>query len=143
MDPQRRRNILLWTGSILLAAMFLMSGSGKLMNGENTGGLTWDEQFVAWGYPAWFRFVVGSAEVLGAVLLLVPLARFYGAAGLTALMTGAVVTHIANGEGPYAAIPLVLGLIAGLIAWATRPAWVVDLLGRARSAKSSPPPAQP
>jgi len=126
--PPRSRSIVLWSLSILLALMFLMSGSGKLANGETAGGLTFDEQFVAWGLPAWFRFPVGLAEVAGAIGLLVPRLRFYAAAGLTAVMGGAVLTHLRIEEYAVAAIPLVLGLLTATVAWLSRPAWIVQRL---------------
>ena len=130
MDPQRRRSLLLWTGSIVLALAFLLSGSGKLMNGQTQGGGDWDAQFVAWGFPAWARWIVGGAEVLAAVALVVPRARFYGAATLTALMVGAIGTHLLNGEAAYAGVPFFLGALAATLAWFTRPAWVQLLLAR-------------
>lgn len=131
MDAQRRRTILLWTGAILLAAMFFMSGSSKLAN-ESTPAGNWDDQFVAWGYPAWVRFIVGSAEILSAAALLVPRVRFHGAAALTALMFGGIITHLANAEWTAALFPAVLGTVAGLVAWNTRPTWANELLHRLR-----------
>src|SRR5689334_20623426 len=85
-NPSKTRRIVLWTLSILLGLMFLMSGISKLANkGNNPAHPTFDQQFVAWGFPAWARFVVGPIEILAAVLLFVPRARFYGAATLTVL----------------------------------------------------------
>lgn len=124
--PARARAIVLWSLSILLALMFLLSGSGKLLNGATAGGVRFDEQFVLWGYPAWFRFPVGAAELAGAIGLLVPRLRPYAAAGLTLLMAGAVVTHLRVGEVAAAPIPLVLGLLAATVAWLSRPAWVQE-----------------
>ena len=126
----RTRAIVLWSLSALLALMFLMSGSGKLLNGASSGGVRFDEQFELWGYPSWFRFPVGLAEVAGAVGLLVPRVRSYAAAGLTLVMAGAVVTHLRIGEAAYAPIPLVLGALAAAVAWLSRPEWVQQRLGR-------------
>lgn len=137
MATAKTRNVLLWILCLLLAAMFLLSGSGKLANAETPQGGDWGHQFVAWGYPAWFRVIVGGSEVLAAIGLLVPRVRFFAASGLVALMLGAAGTHIANGEGALAAaVPAVLGVLAGIVAWSTRPAWVVHLLGRARRASA-------
>ena len=124
------RTIVLWTLSLLLAAMFLLSGSGKLTNAQASGGLRFDEQFVAWGYPSWFRFVVGAAEIAGAIGLLVPRLRFFAATGLVGVMLGAVATHLANAEAVAAPIPLVLASLVGTVAWMTRPTWVMARLGR-------------
>lgn len=126
----RFRTIAAWTLSVLLAALFLMSGYGKLTNGQTTGGLSFDEQFVAWGLPAWFRFPVGLAEVAGAIGVLVPRLRFYAAAGLTLVMGGAVLTHLRIAEYGVAVVPLVFGSLAATDAWLARPAWVQQGLAR-------------
>ncbi|MEA3204141.1 MAG: putative oxidoreductase [Thermoplasmata archaeon] len=122
MASAKTRTRLLLALSVLLTLVFLMSGGSKLANAKSAAGLAYDQQFVAWGYPAWARWVVGSAEVLGAVALLLPRTRFFAAAGLTLLMAGATVTHLRVGEVGYAPFPLVLGLLAATLAWATRPA---------------------
>ena len=134
MAPSRKpRTIALWSLSVLLALLFLVSGSGKLANGETAGGMTFDEQFVAWGLPAWFRFPVGLAEVAGAIGLLVPRLRFYAAAGLTAVMAGAILTHLRIGEAAFAAVPLVLALLTATTAWLARPDWILQRMGRGRA----------
>lgn len=117
--------------SFLLALAFLASGTGKLANAKAASGLAFDQQFVAWGYPAWARFPVGTAEILGAIGLLLPRMRPYAAAGLTLLMVGAVVTHLRLGEVANALIPLVLGLLTASVLWATRPDGLPFLSARA------------
>lgn len=133
MSP-KARTIAFWTLSAILAAFFLMSGAGKLMNQETAEGVNFDRQFELWGLPAWFRFPVGLAEIAGAIGLLVPRLRFYAAAGLTLLMIGGAMTHLRVGEYAFAPIPLVLALLVGTIAWNHKPAWVDARLGRAQTA---------
>ena len=131
MASAKPRTIALWALSLLLALMFLLSGSGKLANAQAPNGGDWDGQFVAWGYPDWFRVVVGASEAAFAILLLAPRTRFYGAAGLVGVMLGACLTHVANGEGAIAAaIPLGLAVLAAAVAWMSQPAWVQSRLGR-------------
>lgn len=128
MASARTRAILTWTLSLLLALMFAFSAIGKLRNGTAPNGGDWDSQFVAWGLPAAFRLLVGAAELLGAIALVLPAVRFYGAAGLAGVMLGATVTHVANAEWMGAAIPFVLAALLAPIAWMTRPAWVAARL---------------
>lgn len=111
----------MWVLSGLLAVLFLMAGGSKLAGAEQHV-----KGFAHWGYPDWFRLVVGSVEVVSAVLLLVPRAAFFGAAGLTVLMMGATYTHLfrASGEGGMAVFTLLLLAFAVLLAWARRPASV-------------------
>jgi uncharacterized membrane protein YphA (DoxX/SURF4 family) len=127
------RTIALWSLAVLLALLFLMSGLGKLSNSKTAGGVTFDEQFVLWGLPAWFRFPVGLAEVAGAIGLLVPRLRFYAATGLTLLMAGAIVTHLRIAEYGPALVPLTLAILAGVVAWLARPTWVVKRMGSGRT----------
>lgn len=130
--------IALWALSIVLAAMFLMSGAGKLFNVTNPQGMTFDEQFVHWGLPAWFRIPVGLLEVAGAIGLLVPRLRFLAASGLVLLMLGGTVTHLRIGEYNIAPFPFVLAALAGVVAWFTKPEWVKRRLGRTQPADVAP-----
>jgi uncharacterized membrane protein YphA (DoxX/SURF4 family) len=119
-DPWQRRLIAVM--SWLLALSFVVGAVTKFLPGESFFGPPYSEKFIDWGYPSWFRFVVGSGEFLGAVLLIVPRRRFLGAALLVVILIGAVVTHIAN-QDPFAesaAAPVVLAL-TGIAAWAIRP----------------------
>lgn len=77
----------------LLAASFLLAGTSKLF-----GAAPMRESFAAWGYSQRFRVFVGIAEVAGAIGLLLPATRRPAALGLSALMGGAIATHIANRE---------------------------------------------
>ena len=59
-------NVGLWILQIGAAAMFLMVGFFKLSGDPIMVGL-----FDAIGLGQWFRYVTGSLEVLGAILLLI------------------------------------------------------------------------
>ena len=78
----------LWILQIGAAGMFLMIGFFKLSGDLRMVGL-----FDAIGVGQWFRFVTGSLEVLGAVLLLIPRLSGLGALLLVGVMLGAVATH--------------------------------------------------
>lgn len=64
---------------------------------------TWVHMFVGWGYPATFTYVVGTTEIVGALLLLVPRATSWAASGLILIMFGALgtlmTTDFATGLG--------------------------------------------
>jgi uncharacterized membrane protein YphA (DoxX/SURF4 family) len=79
------------------------------------------ERFSAWGYPPWFSFVVGAAEIFAGVMLILPRRRFLGAAILMFIVTGAIATHIINrdalADSIAAPIILVLSAIVALASW--------------------------
>lgn len=111
------KNIVLWVISILLAVMFVMSGSGKLINPAQFGAA-----FVNWGYPAWFATVIGIVEVVAGILLLMPRVAFYAAGALAVVMAGAAFTHLKTaGEAPRAAVPVVLLILSVVVALMRRP----------------------
>ena len=104
-----------WGLAGLAAAAFLAAGASKL-----AGAPPMVEMFGKLGAGQWFRYLTGALEVIGAVGLLVPRTRFYGALLLAIIMIGAVVTHLAIlGGSPIPA--LVLLAIVGTVAWLRRP----------------------
>lgn len=113
---KRLRHIAVLVLSFVLAALFLFSGGSKLAGAEQHV-----QGFAHWGYPAWFRVVVGVVEVVAAVLLLIPRLAFVGAGALILIMAGATYTHLfrATGEGAMAAMAFVL-LVFLLIVAAAR-----------------------
>ena len=104
----------LWVLQIGAAGMFLMVGFFKLSGDPQMVGL-----FDAIGLGQWFRYVTGSLEVLGAVLLLVPRLSGLGALLLVGVMLGAVPTHLfVVGGSPLPAI--ILLIVTGVTAWGRR-----------------------
>jgi len=107
-------NVGLWILQIGAAGMFLMAGFSKLSGDPQMVGL-----FDAIGLGQWFRYVTGSLEVLGAVLLLVPRLSGLGALLLVGVMLGAVPTHLfVVGGSPLPAI--ILLIVTGIVAWGRR-----------------------
>jgi putative oxidoreductase len=110
----RISNVGLWILQIGAAGMFLMVGFFKLSGDPRMVGL-----FDAIGVGQWFRYVTGSLEVLGAVLLLIPRLSGLGALLLVGVMLGAVATHLfVVGGSPLGAI--ILLIVTGVIAWGRR-----------------------
>ena len=106
-------NVGLWILQIGAAGMFLMGGFIKLSGDPRMVGL-----FDSIGFGQWFRFVTGSLEVLGAVLLLIPRLSGLGALLLVGAMLGAVATHLVVGGSSLPAI--ILLIVTGVIAWGRR-----------------------
>ena len=107
-------NVGLWILQIGAAGMFLMVGFLKLSGDPRMVAL-----FEAIGLGQWFRYVTGSLEVLGAVLLLIPRLSGLGALLLVGVMLGAVPTHLlVVGGSPLPAI--ILLIVTGVTAWGRR-----------------------
>ena len=100
----------------LVGLAFLMAGGTKLAGVEMHV-----ENFLRWGYPNWFMYVTGSVELLGAVLIVIPRTRFYGAVLLLATMVGAILTHIQANKIGAIPVPFVLLVLAGFVGWMNRP----------------------
>src|SRR3984893_15989337 len=82
-------NVVLWGLQIAAAGMFLMVGFLKLSGNAQMVGL-----FEAIGIGQWFRYLTGTLEVAGAILLLIPRTSGLGALMLAGVMACAVVTHV-------------------------------------------------
>src|SRR5260221_10704672 len=107
-------NVGLWILQIAAAGMFLMVGFLKLSGDAQMVGL-----FEAIGLGQWFRYLTGTLEVAGAILLLIPRTSGLGALMLAGVMTGAIVTHVfIVGGSPLMAI--ILLFVTGLVAWGRR-----------------------
>ena len=107
-------NVVLWVLQIGAAGMFLMVGFLKLKGDPQLVGL-----FKAIGLGQWFRYLTGTLEVAGAVLLLIPRTSGLGALLLVAVMVGAVVTHVVIvGGSPLMAI--ILLVVTSIVAWGRR-----------------------
>ncbi len=117
-------NKVIWFLQVLVAVAFLAAGGTKLATPMDellkNSSMAWTEDFSELSIKA-----IGTAEVVGGIGLIVPAATGIApmltpaaAAGLTALMLGAVGTHVQRGESFIA--PLILGLLAataGFLRW--------------------------
>src|SRR6266849_5541102 len=119
--PGKGLNITLWTLQLLVTLAFVAAGSGKLLGSPDRIAL-----FDAVGIGHWFRYVTGSLEVLGALLLIVPGKTAFGAVLLACVMAGAVVAHLTVLHTAPTA-PFVLFTLTALIAWGRR-SQLVNLL---------------
>lgn len=106
-SSQRLANAGLWVVQVVLAGMFLMSAYGKLSGAPEMVAL-----FDAVGLGQWFRYFTGVSQLVGALLLLTPLAAAGGAL-LAVVMAGAVLTHLFIIGGSFTvALLLMVGALA-------------------------------
>ncbi len=110
------RKGLLWTIRILLAITFVLTGGPKILKDVH-----WVNLFDLWGFPGWFRMLVGWAEILGALALVNNRTALFAAAGLAMVMFGATITQFVHGSLVAAAIPLGMAILLIVVALAHRP----------------------
>ncbi len=114
----KKLSVALWTAQVLLAALFLFSGSMKLV-------LPLDAMKGPIAFPGLFVRFLGTCEVLGALGLILPgLLRIrteltaFAALGLTLIMIGAVSITVATMPGVIVVlVPLVTGCLTTFVAY--------------------------
>ncbi|MEO5877004.1 MAG: DoxX family protein [Streptosporangiaceae bacterium] len=113
-------NVVLWILQGLLALVFLGSGLTKLSRPKDT---LRDKMPFVDDHPDSTVKGIGAVEVLGALGLILPAATGIAviltplaAAGLVIVMIGAVAVHLKRGEQAQLAPPIVLGLLALVVA---------------------------
>jgi putative oxidoreductase len=107
----RRTNRLLRSGQILLAALFGFAAIPKLAGAHSTV-----QMFAQIGAGQWLRYLVGAAELAGAIGLLIPGLAGPAAAGLAADMAGATIINAAVLHSSAAAITVPLCAAFALLA---------------------------
>jgi hypothetical protein len=114
-------NKLLWVLQGVLAALFLFAGVTKLI-------MPADQLTAQSTMSVGFLRFIGVAETLGALGLVLPMAlrirpglTALAAAGLVVIMVGATVTTAAAGQPAMALVPLLVGLLAAVVAWGRSP----------------------
>ncbi|GAB3573472.1 DoxX family protein [Hymenobacter daeguensis] len=110
------RNIIAWILQALLAALFIFSGGHKLMDLPGTM-----KMFESMGLPGWFAGLIGGAEVLGGIGLLVPRTVRPAALGLIVVMIGAVYMHATKIPGGLAkGVPAIVALLLLVVVYLLR-----------------------
>ena len=107
----------------MLALVCLRSGLMKIpgMAGEQV----WIRDFARWGYPDWFRIVVGIAELVSFLLLLVPPVAGFGAGIFAVIMLGAIFTHATHNEFSRLPFNLLLLIFSVIVIYVRKPAFKV------------------
>jgi hypothetical protein len=120
-DKTMKKNALLWTIQGLLAALFLFAGGMKLV-------MPIEQMVSPVALSGWFIRFLGTAEVLGAIGLILPgMLRIHreltpiAATGLVIIMIGAtVISAVAMGVAS-AILPMIAGLLAASVAYGRWP----------------------
>ena len=95
--------------SWVLALLFLVVGRAKFTSP------VWAALFVGWGYPDWFRLVVGAVEIASGLGLIFQRTRRYAGAALVLVMCGAAGTHIIHSQWVRVVVCTVLASLVAVV----------------------------
>ena len=117
-----------WARRIGVAALWLLLVLEVL--GMGMAGLSkfvqdgWANMFEGWGYPRPFTYVIGAAELGGALLLLVPRLTAWMAPMLITIMLGAIYTVLTNETRLGPGVPTIhIAVLSILAAWRWNSRW--------------------
>jgi uncharacterized membrane protein YphA (DoxX/SURF4 family) len=102
----------IWTLSIALAGLFLLTGVPKVIGSGAVGF----QASAMRDFPQWMRVLVGIVECAGAIGLLIPSTASFAAIVLAVVMVPATLTQYASGEG-HVWVPIVVLALLLLIPW--------------------------
>lgn len=115
----KRNKIIYWIFTTWLSLGMLSSGIVQLLKMEEEAGM-----MTHLGYPIYFLTILGIWKILGVVAVLIPkfpLLKEWAYAGFFFIMSGAVFSHLASGDGAKEFFGPVLLLILTVVSWYFRP----------------------
>jgi putative oxidoreductase len=80
-----------WALRLGVALVFIGIGWEKVFPWP---GSYWITLFAAIGFGQWFRYMTGTLQIIGGLLMIVPRTALFGAALLACTMIGAILTHL-------------------------------------------------
>ena len=119
----KRNKIIYWIATIWLALGMLATGTGQLFKMKNGQGGA--DMITHLGYPIYLLTLLGIWKVLGVLAVLIPkfpLLKEWAYAGFFIAMSGAVVSHLINGDEAKEIFGPTLLLILTMASWYFRPA---------------------
>src|SRR5918992_1270579 len=121
--PKKRavNDFVVWTVSVILAGVFLLTGVPKLFGWQplvlEAAGMQ--------EFPPWIRVIVGLVETGGAVALLIPGTATFAALMLAGIMVPATLTQFMSDQGRIW-VPLLLLVALVFVAWRRNTKYVSD-----------------
>ncbi len=116
----KRNKIIYWIATGWLALGMLSSGIVQLIRLDEEVAM-----MTHLGYPLYFLTILGVWKMLGVITVLIPgfpLVKEWAYAGFFFVMSGAVFSHLASGDGAKEFFGPVLLLVLTVVSWYFRPA---------------------
>ncbi len=116
----KRNRIIYWVATIWLSLGMASTGVVQIIHLEEDA-----QKMKALGYPLYFLTILGIWKLLGTVAILMPkypLLKEWAYAGFFFVMSGAIFTHLAVGDGAAEYFGPTLLLVLTAVSWYFRPA---------------------
>ncbi len=116
----KKNKIIYWIATIWLSLGMLSTGIVQLLRTEDEV-----EMMTRLGYPVYFLTILGIWKILGVVAVLLPkfpVLKEWAYAGFFIAMSGAIVSHLINGDDAKEIFGPALLLILTIVSWYFRPA---------------------
>ncbi len=113
------KKVTYWLSTALLSVGMLGSGIAQLLHQKEM-----EELVTHVGYPAYLMTIIGVWKILGVIAILVPnfkLLKEWAYAGFFFLMTGALISHLAVGDGGNAIFGPLFQSAFVVLSWYFRP----------------------
>ncbi|MES2652959.1 MAG: DoxX family protein [Bacteroidota bacterium] len=114
----KRNKIIYWVSTLWLALGMLSTGVVQILKLKEV------DMMAHLGYPLYFLTLLGVWKILGVITILVPkfpLLKEWAYAGFFFAMLGAIVSHIASGNGAKDFFGPTLLLVLTFVSWYFRP----------------------
>ena len=116
----KRNRIIYWIATIWLALGMVSTAIVQLLENKEEVAM-----FTHLGYPIYLLTIIGIWKMLGVIAVLMPklpLLKEWAYAGFFFVMSGAVVSHFASGDGAKEFFGPSLLIILTVVSWYFRPA---------------------
>ena len=116
----KRNKIIYWIATIWLSLGMLSTAIVQLLQTEEEV-----KMMTGLGYPVYFLVIIGVWKILGVVAILIPkfpLLKEWAYAGFFIAMSGAIVSHLVNGDEAKELFGPALLLVLTMVSWYFRPA---------------------
>lgn len=116
----KRNKIIYWVATLWLSLGMVSTGIVQLIKMKEEI----DRTSAHLGYPSYFLTIIGVWKILGVIAILIPkypLLKEWAYAGFVFLMSGAVFSHIAVGDGAKDFFGPILLIILTVVSWFFRP----------------------
>ena len=112
---EKRNRIIYWVATVWLSLGMLSTGIVQVIHLKEEV-----EMMTRLGYPLYFLTIIGVWKILGVVAVLIPkfpLLKEWAYAGFFFVMSGAIFSHLAVGDGPAEFFGPILLAVLTVVSW--------------------------